>query len=248
MNRKLFLISLFFGVLFFSVPFNANAQKTDKTAGNNKVPAVNKTPTPEPSGKNKITITSTSELENQIIDEINFVRTKPVEYAKMLEEMRNYYKGMAFTVPGQKTLITLEGTVSLNETINELKTLQPREPVETNCSAVRASRDQLADLQSSGAFSHFGNDGSSPQERLKKYLRGEFYSSESIASRRGSARNIVMQFLLDDGLPERPHRQNLLNPSFKFAGIATGDNLKKKTLTVIVLSDSSAEIEPCEMK
>lgn len=239
---------LFFGVLFFSMSSETIAQNRDRLPDKTKSSMIKTEPTPEQTGKSKIKIPPPSKLEDEIMKEINFVRTKPADYANLLKEMSKYYKGTIFSFPGRIPFQTKEGINSLNEAIEELQAIEPLEPLAGNCSAVRASREHLADLQKSGAFSHFGSDGSTPQERLKKYIEGISFNSENLVARTGSAREIIMMMLLDDGVPSRIHRKNLLNPQFRFAGVSNGSNAKKLNLTIVVFSDSGADIEPCEMK
>ena len=233
MNWKLLFLCIVFGGLMFFANSDINAQIKDK---------IIKPP------KSALKISPPSKFENEILEEINFARTKPAEYAKMLEGMKQYYDGNTFKLPERISSRTIEGIKSLNEAIEVLKVLKPLEPVAINCSAVRASRDQLGDLQKSGAFTHFGSDGSSPQERLKKYLSGTFYSSENLSRNTKTVRDIIRIMILDDGLPSRQHRKNLLDSRFKFVGISNGDDINKLNVSVIVFSDSSADKEPCDMK
>lgn len=186
-------------------------------------------------------------LESEILAEINLIRIKPAEYVRILEEYRKYYQGNIYTAPGRKPFKTIEGLAAVDEAIKALKEVSPVSELKSACSTVRASRDHLADVQKSGAFSHTGSDGSLPQDRLRKYVGGQFYSGENMIGRSGTARDIVLMMLLDDGVPSRLHRKNLLNSSFRFVGISNGSSPKGLNLTIVVFSDSEQEIEPCEM-
>ena len=42
----------------------------------------------------------------------------------------------------------------------------------------------------------------------------------------------MVQLLIDDGVPGRGHRKNILNPSFKVVGIAQGFHSKFGTICV----------------
>lgn len=243
--RCLFLFAIFGGLFFFGV-FNVEAQNNGIPVDKRKVST--EKPKTSVESQETVKIEKPSKFEDEILAEINLIRTKPADYAKILEEMRQYFVSNNLNLPGRKSYRTTEGINTLNEAIEEFKKLNPLESLKISCSAIRASRDHLADLQKTGAFSHFGSNGSSPQERLRLYAAGDFYSSENLVGRNGTARDVVLMMILDDGQTERPHRKNLLNSRFKFAGISNGSNLKNLSVTVINFSDSSADKEICQMK
>jgi hypothetical protein len=61
---------------------------------------------------------------------------------------------------------------------------------------------------------HIGSDGSWPWDRIKKYSPGMREGNENIASRfpEPTVRQIVIQLLVDTGIPGYGHRANLLDP------------------------------------
>lgn len=253
MNGKLVFTTIVLSLLLVSAPAFVNAQDGNKPKPiriDVSPPTVKPKPQPttEPQKTGQTKIALPTKFEDEILAEINFVRTKPAEYASMLKDMRKYYNGLVFSPPGGNAFRSNEGAAALDEAVGVLEKMKPLSPLQIRCADVRASRDHLGDLQRSGSFSHFGSDGSSPEERLERYLNGGFLSAENLVGRNGNVREIVMMLVLDDGLAARIHRKNLLNPSFKFAGISNGNNIKKLNLTVVVLSDSTSEKENCEIK
>ncbi|PYJ71118.1 MAG: hypothetical protein DME75_08025 [Verrucomicrobia bacterium] len=81
--------------------------------------------------------------------------------------------------------------------------------------------DHCAD-QAGGLRGHNVSDRSSPAERLSRYGIWAGLWGENIANGKTTARAIVLTLIIDDGRPGRPHRKNIFNPNFNYAGAAYG--------------------------
>jgi uncharacterized protein YkwD len=57
--------------------------------------------------------------------------------------------------------------------------------------------------------------------------------AENIANGDNPARAVVIQHLIDDGIPGRGHRNNLLDPRWGAAGIASGPQLQYQQMCVM---------------
>jgi len=62
-----------------------------------------------------------SDLEIEVINELNIARTHPKFYADLLTEYRKYYSGKYLDIPGRVTIATNEGTRAVDEAIQFLK-------------------------------------------------------------------------------------------------------------------------------
>jgi len=64
------------------------------------------------------------------------------------------------------------------------------------------------------ALKHIGSDGSWPWDRIRKYSPGMAEGNENIASRfpQPNVRQVIIQLLVDTGIPGYGHRYNLLDP------------------------------------
>lgn len=93
-----------------------------------------------------------------------------------------------------------------------------------------SAKDHCEDIGGAGLRGHFGQDQSSPFDRILKYgkpgwWRGEnlVYDGERfplpIAEVDEMAQKIVLKMFIDEGIAGRPNRSRMLNPEFKLVGI-----------------------------
>ena len=174
------------------------------------------------------------ELEQQVIQELNKVRSNPKRYTEAyLEELRSDFNGKLFTYPGQVTVRTQEGISPLNECIQVLKKTAPLPIMKPAEGLTRATEELLKDQQKHGGIGHIARNGSNPQKRIEKYGEWDICSAEDITYGSFEARQIVIFLLIDDGVPDRSHRKNILNPCFRFAGVAYGAHPSYQSMCVI---------------
>jgi uncharacterized protein YkwD len=66
------------------------------------------------------------------------------------------------------------------------------------------------------SLGHMGSDGSWPWERIRKFSPLMIAGNENLAGRfpEPTARDIVIQLLIDSGIPEYGHRHNMLDPKW----------------------------------
>ena len=161
--------------------------------------------------------------EKQVVLEINMVRTDPAEYARrFLAPLRSYYRRTLLQYPGEIAILTHEGVRALDECIQGLLATKPLLPMSPKEGLALAARDHAEDQAATGAIGHTGSDGSSPAERIGRYGKWGIAAGENIDYGNGDPRRIVISLLIDDGVPSRGHRSNLLNRGFRFVGVSMG--------------------------
>lgn len=164
-----------------------------------------------------------SPTEKAVLFEINKVRNNPARYAdEYLEPMKTYYDGNKLVYPGQVPIITSEGRKALDECIRFLKNASPAGPLQPEKGLFLAAHDLVKDQGKNGGIGHFGKDGSKPVDRIERYGNWDVSAAENIAYGIDDARRVVISLLIDDGVPDRGHRANILNPSFSVIGISCG--------------------------
>jgi len=195
----------------------------------------------QPEGKNWPTELNTAknvdyldELEKQVVYELNKVRTDPKRFAEeYMEELRASFEGRVFTYPGRTPVNSAEGVIPLNECIQILKNTDPMPILYPAEGLAKASFYLADDQQKHGGIGHISRNGSTPQNRIKRYGDWDICSAEDITYGSFEARQIVIALLIDDGVPDRGHRKNVLNPCFHFAGVSYGGHPTYQSMCVI---------------
>ena len=175
-------------------------------------------------------------LEKDIILEMNKVRTNPKKYAELYIQPRlKYYNGRSYSVPGQITILTQEGVAAVNDCIASLGRASAAGILIPEKGLSLAAKDHVADQSRTGQTGHNGSDGSTPEIRMKRY--GYFGSSwtlgENIAYGSGTGRDIIIDLLIDDGVPGRGHRANIMNNAFTQTGAGFGTHSQYRTICTI---------------
>ncbi|MFP4297623.1 MAG: CAP domain-containing protein [Spirulinaceae cyanobacterium] len=177
-----------------------------------------------------------SPLERQVLAEMNRARTDPQGYAAWLETMKQYYQGRILKLPNQDTLPTQEGTKAVDEAIQVLQNLSPLPPLSLSPGMSLGARDHLNDVGSKGNIGHYGSDGSQFLDRINRYGESEGTVGENLTYGVTSAEAIVMQMIVDDGVIERYHRENILFDGFSATGVACGEHQRYEQMCVITYS------------
>ncbi|HEX8176079.1 MAG TPA: CAP domain-containing protein [Pyrinomonadaceae bacterium] len=165
-----------------------------------------------------------SPLEKAVLEEMNLARTNPAQYASYLESLRKYYQGKTLKQPGVPAVVTVEGATALEDAINFLRGARPLPPLQVSKGMCLGAKDQSYDQGKSGDVSHQGKDKSFSWERVARYGEWKTPISENIAYDSGTARDIVINLLIDDGVPSRGHRNNIFNSSYIVTGVACGSH------------------------
>jgi len=175
-----------------------------------------------------------TEKERELIIEINMLRTDPAMYTRYyLIPLRAYYEGNLLKFPGKIAMATNEGASALEECIRELERTRPISSLFPQKGLVQAARDHTRDQGATGEIGHTGSDGSSLETRLNRYGKWNNSAGENISYGYDDARKIVVSLLIDDGVPSRGHRRNLLNKSFNFVGVDVGPHRLYQNMAVM---------------
>lgn len=174
------------------------------------------------------------ELARQVLAEINLARTEPATYAGFLREFRGRFRGKTYTQPGSTTLVqTSEGVAAVDEAIRFLSRQKPLPQLAWSDGLAAAAAELAEEQGSSGATGHTGRRGSGMRERIERHGKWERQIAENIGYGPRDARNMVMQLIIDDGVPGRGHRKNNFGAAFGAAGVACGPHPRFGSMCVI---------------
>lgn len=175
-----------------------------------------------------------SPIEAEVIYEMNKVRTDPQRYAReYVLPLQKLYNGKRVERPGEITIITQEGVSAVKELYQYLIDATPVMPLNPSMGLAKAAQLHADDQSKSGRYGHDSSDGADPFDRMEKY--GDFTKTagENIAYGYNTAERIVLGLLVDDGVPGRGHRTNIMKDEFMVAGVGIRPHPELRYVCVI---------------
>jgi uncharacterized protein YkwD len=174
-----------------------------------------------------------SAVEKDVILEMNKVRSDPQKYAELYITPRlQYYSGNMYQEPGKIAIQTSEGKKAVEGCVTALAKMKGVPLLMPEEGLANASKDHVKDQGATGKTGHDGSDKSTPSTRTARYGKGS-YIGENIAYGPGAGREIIVDLLIDDGVPSRGHRQNIMKKDYNQAGTAIGSHKQYGTVCVI---------------
>ena len=182
---------------------------------------------------NRVELKQDLNIEQDLLAEMNRLRAKPQSFIPVLKEYRSHFKGKKVFRPGEITLVTNEGVGAVDNTIDFLESAGPLAALRLSAGMSKAAAVHVEDLGPKGKYGHYGTDGSSPSDRLKRYGQPKVGAAENLGFGERDGRRMVLMLLIDDGVPGRGHRKNMFNPKYKVVGVSCGSHATYGYMCVI---------------
>jgi uncharacterized protein YkwD len=214
-------------------PARPEPARPDPARGDDR-PAANDRPAPAD---------SMAELERGIAEEMNRMRRNPKAWAAALQRYRGYYDGRFLRIPGSDMPIqTFEGVAAVDEAIAAARASKPLPEFRVSAGLGRAAREHAKEIGAAGTIDHFGKNGSSPFDRMKRHGRLDGMAGENIGTAmHGAGEFVVIDLFVDDGVEGRGHRKNLLSPRYHVVGVGCAPHKAYGTICVIDFAEGFEE-------
>jgi cysteine-rich secretory family protein len=182
-------------------------------------------------------------LERGVLDELNRARTDPERFAAELEARLPHFRGNIYRRPGAEVGVrTIEGPAAVREAVRALRATRALPPLRLSRGMSAGAADHVRDQGPRGGMGHTGGDRSTTASRVNRYGRWYGVISENIQyGRAANAREVIADLLIDDGVADRGHRRNALDPDVQVAGVACGPHATYGQMCVIVHAADYAE-------
>ena len=161
------------------------------------------------------------DLTKQILVEINLARRNPQGYAEYVRSFRRRFRGDSYRLRGTNTFVrTNEGVKGVDGAIRFLSRQKPLPPLSWSYGLAEAAYELAEDEGDNGDIGHQGRSSGGPRERIERHGKWRKIIGENIFYGPGDARQVVMNLIIDDGVPDRGHRKNIYSRAFRMAGVA----------------------------
>ena len=154
-----------------------------------------------------------SDFNEDLIMEINLLRTNPKKYAKTISKYMNYFKGNLLCLPDTNAGIqTEEGVEAFKEAVDFLNKQENLEPLKPSKGLCRIAEEFIAIYQKPDSGELANKD---MEDIINKY--GSFSGSFSRAMDFGgeTAEMAIINLVVSDGDPSRGQRESLLSNEIK---------------------------------
>ena len=173
-----------------------------------------------------------SDFNEDLIIEINLLRTNPKKYAKTISKYMNYFRGKLLCLPESNAGIqTEEGVEAFKEAVDFLNKQPKIEPLKPSKGLCRIAEEFVSIYQKPDSADMANRD---MEEIINKY--GSFGGSFSRAMDFGgeTPEMAIINLVVSDGDPSRGQRESLLSTEINRIGVANGKHETYRHCSAII--------------
>lgn len=166
------------------------------------------------------------QFRQEVCSEMNYARTKPAEYA---EKFIKPNIARSRLIPGKSTSYA-------QSCYDQMRTMAPIGALTLSTRYSMASQWFAEDHRKTRTMGHVGSDKSRFWERVKRYEPTAHPTNECCAYGASGAREVVVMWLIDEGVTSLGHRKAVLNQQANVVGVgkAEGKDLESMYGVVVV--------------
>jgi uncharacterized protein YkwD len=157
-------------------------------------------------------------LEAAVLEQMNFARTRPAEYARAMRQDPGLHE---------------EDPAAVEEALRFLARQKPLPPLSHDDGLAKAAQFHAAAQGRTRDIGHVSPDGKTLGQRLQIHGVHVGLAAENISYGYDDARAVVRQLIVDSGIPDRGHRTNIFGPAYDAAGVSCGGHREYRTMCVI---------------
>jgi uncharacterized protein YkwD len=167
------------------------------------------------------------DLESAVLAEVNYARQHPHDYALKLR--KDAYVG---GVVGYSELGN-EDVDALQEAIEFLMQQRPLPALTENPALAAAARSHASSQGRTYEVGHVSPSGATLSQRLQAHGVWAGLAAENISYGYQNPRDVVRQLIIDSGVPNRGHRQNIFGAHYQAAGVSCAPHREWGAMCVI---------------
>jgi cysteine-rich secretory family protein len=164
-------------------------------------------------------------LDDAVLDEINYARTHPREYARELARHDAAWQ------PGDR--YASDNAQDVEEAIDFLMRQSPLPPLRRDERLSEAAYDHASTQGARGQLGHTGVRGETLGQRLQRRGMWAGMSAENISYGYDDPSGVVRQLVVDSGVPNRGHRLNIFSRGYQAAGVGCARHATYGAMCVI---------------
>ena len=185
------------------------------------------------------------DLERDILVEQDRVRQNPASYIPLLEARLASMDGQGRITDGcgpNCRIITQEGQAAVREAIAALARQPAVPPLQPSAVVAQVALAHAQD-QAEGRVGHRGSDGSDPGQRLIRAGVPYTRAGENIAYGSRTGQQVVLDLIVDDGVPDRGHRTAIFSSAWSHTGAGCGPHRGYGNVCVIKYARISQQLQ-----